>query len=225
MFGRVSADLSRAASACPMVVAAVRLAEWVGEDGLPVTPGGSLRPADVPTASATLGILTRAKVRRAADVPEVHRPWLTAVAAGLITIADGRAVQAGRLDDPLAAWWAGLQALLAAEAALVLLRLFGAIEGTRLTPLGTWVHAELRKTVPTQITPDLPTADLLAQLAGTDEVDAWNRARRWFGDRTREQIVAELVPSAAEASPAELMRKALRPGKTPRPKGFDQLRS
>lgn len=260
----MSSDLSRAASACPVVVAAVRLAEWIGEDGMPVTPGGSLRPADLPTASAALGIFTRAKVRRAADVPEVHRPWLTAVAASLITIAGGRAVRAGRLNDPLAAWWAGLQALLAveaadtigvdpritamvtievvtrehvdegwglchrvnhlmydrgdwdiladpqrhgrvhpAEAALALLRLFGVIEGTELTPLGSWGHAELRKIVPPQITPELPSADLLEQLAGTDEIDAWNRSRRWFGDRTREQIVAELVPSAAEASPAE----------------------
>jgi len=247
-----------------VIAAAVRLAEWAGEDGVPVTAGGSLRPADVPTASAALGILTRAKIRRAADRPEVHRPWLTAVAAGLITIADGRAVHAGRLNDPLAAWWAGLQALLAAEAtdtmgvdpritamvtmdvvtrehvddgwglqhrvnhlmydrgdwdsladpqrhgrvhpagaALALLRLFGAIRGTELTPLGAWVHAELRKIVPPQITPELPAADLLEQLAGTDEIDAWNRARRWFGDRTREQIVTELVPSAADASPAE----------------------
>jgi hypothetical protein len=162
------------------------------------------------------------------------------------------------LNDPIAAWWAGLQALLAveaadtmgvdpritamvtmdvvtrehvddgwglqhrvnhlmyergdwdsladpqrhsrvhpAEAALALLRLFGALKGTRLTPLGTWVHAELRKIVPPQITSELPAADLLEQLAGTDETDAWNRAHRWFGDRTREQIVAELVPSAA----------------------------
>src|SRR3954471_17564624 len=116
-FGQVSSDLSRAAGACPVVVAAVRLAEWVGEVGVPVTPGGSLRPADVPAAASALGMFTRAKVRRAADNPEVHRPWPPAVTAGLIAIAGNRAVRAGQLDDPLAAWWAGLQALLAAEAA------------------------------------------------------------------------------------------------------------
>jgi hypothetical protein len=203
-------------------------------------------------------------VRRAADVPEVHRPWLTAVAAGLIAVADNRAVRAGRLDDPLAAWWAGLRALLAveaadtigvdplitamvtldvvtgervdegwglqhrvgvimyergdwehfantqrhgrihpAEAALALLRLFGAVDGTRLTPLGVWARSELRRVVPPRITPELPAKDLLGLLAGTDEVDAWNRARRWFGDRTTDQIVAELVPAAAEATAAE----------------------
>jgi hypothetical protein len=245
-------------------VAAVRLSEWVGEDGVPVTPGGSLRPADVTAAAAALGVIRRGKVRRAADVPEVHRPWLVAVAAGLITVAGNRAVRGGRLDDPLAAWWAGLQGLLAdeaadrigvdprivamvtidvvtgehvdderrlqrrvghimydrgdwdswadpqrhghvhpAEAALALLRLFGAVEGTGLTPLGKWVRTELLRVVPPQITPALPAGDLLGLLAGTDEVDAWNRASRWFGDRTRGQIVAELVQAAAEASPSE----------------------
>jgi hypothetical protein len=247
-----------------VVVAAVRLSEWVGGDGVPVTPGGSLRPADVTAAAAALGIIRRGKVRRAADVPEVHRPWLVAVAAGLITVEDNRAVQAGRLADPLAAWWAGLRGLLAdeaadrigvdpriialatmdvvtsegvgegfrlrhrvghimydrgdwdsfadpqrhghlhpAEAAVAALRLFGALEGTRLTPLGTWVHAELRRVVPPQITPEMPAEDLLGQLAEADEVDAWNRASRWFGDRTRDQIVPELVRSAAEASSAD----------------------
>jgi hypothetical protein len=247
-----------------VVVAAVRLSEWVGEDSRPVTPGGSLRPVDVTAAAAALGIIRRGKVRRAADVPEVHRPWLVAVAAGLITVKGNRAIRGGRLADPLAAWWAGLRELLAdeaadrigvdprittlatmdvvtrdgvdegfplrhrvghimydrgdwdswadpqrhgrlhpAEAAVALLRLFGALEGTRLTPLGTWVHAELQQVVPPQINPAMPAGDLLGLLAGTDEVDAWNRASRWFGDRTREQIVAELVRSAAEASPAE----------------------
>ena len=100
-----------------MVVAAVRLAEWVGEDGIPVTAGGSLRPADVADAALRVGTSARAKVRRAADVPEVHRPWLAAIAAGLIAVAGNRAVQAGQLNDPLVAWWTGLQALLAVEAA------------------------------------------------------------------------------------------------------------
>jgi hypothetical protein len=100
-----------------VVVAAVRLAEWVGEDGIHVTAGGSLRPADIADAARALGVSARTKVRRAADVPEVHQPWLMAMAAGLVVVADNRAVRAGQLDDPLAAWWAGLQALLAAEAA------------------------------------------------------------------------------------------------------------
>jgi Plasmid pRiA4b ORF-3-like protein len=247
-----------------VVAAAVRLAEWVGEGGVPVTAGGSLRPADVADAARVLGVSARAKVRRAADVPEVHRSWLAAVAAGLIAVADNRAVRVGQLDDPLTAWWAGLQAVLAvevvdtvgvdariiamvtldvvtgehpgegwnlrrrvgdvmydrgdwdilaspqrhgrphpAEAALAMLRLFGAIEGTRLTPLGVWVRAQLRRVIPPQITPQLPAKDLLGLLGGVDEVDAWNRASRWFGERTIDQIVAELVQVVCEATPAE----------------------
>jgi hypothetical protein len=61
----------------------------------------------------------------------------------------------------------------------------------------------LRRVVLPRITPELPAKDLLGLLAGTDEVDAWNRARRWFGERTTDQIVAELVPAAAEATTAE----------------------
>lgn len=38
---------------------------------------------------------------------------------------------------------------------------------------------------------------------GTHEVDSWNRARRWFGERTAHQIVAELVRAATDATPAE----------------------
>jgi hypothetical protein len=262
-FRRVSSNLAVAASTCPVIEAAVRLAEWVGEDGVRVTAGGALRPADVADAARAVGVSAPAKVRRAADVPEVHRPWLVAIGAGLIAVTNNRAVLAGKLDDPLAAWWSGVQALLAAEvsdttdtdprvtaavtltvvtelrrdgeilqfhvgqvmydrgdwdilgspqrhgrphpaeAAVAVLRLFGAIEGTRLTPLGVWLDSELRRVVPPPITPQLPAKDLLGLLAGADEVDAWNRASRWFGDRTVEQVVADLVPSAAEATPAE----------------------
>jgi hypothetical protein len=86
--------------------------------------------------------------------------------------------------------------------------MFGAIEGTRLTPLGVWAGSELRRVVPPQITPQLPAKDLLGLLTGTDEVDAWNRARRWFGERTMDQIVTELALPAAEAIPAERLTMA-----------------
>jgi hypothetical protein len=260
----VSSGLSGFAGACPVVAAAVVLAEWAGEGGVPVTSGGSLRPAEVGAAAAALGIPRQKTVRRAADVPEVHRPWLVAVAAGLVAVEDNHAVLASRLDDPLAAWWAGLQALLAVEAAdvfdadprstamvimdvltaervdrgyrfkgiveyimyergdwrgsakpqrhgrlhpaeagLAMLRLFGAVEGMLLTPLGTWAHTQLRQVLPPQITPELPAADLLGLLAGTNEVDAWDRAGSWFGERTTDQLVTELVDAATGATPAE----------------------
>ena len=57
--------------------------------------------------------------------------------------------------------------------------------------------------VPPQITPELPAKNVLDLFAGSDEVDAWHRATRWFGERTVAQIVAELVPCAAEAAPAQ----------------------
>lgn len=247
-----------------MVAAAIRLAEWVGEGGIAVTPGGALRPAEVAGAARTLGVPAPAKVRRAADVAEVHRPWLVAVAAGLIAVEGKRAVQRGTPDDPLAVWRAGLRKLLdveasdtfgtdtrvialvtmdvltdkrlirewlmgqlveatmrergdwdhgkfqrhahlhPAEAALAVLRLFGAIEENRLTPLGELVRAEWQQVVPPAITPETSAKELLSRLAGLDEVDARKRAWRWFGhQRTNRQIVDELVQAASTASPAE----------------------
>lgn len=247
-----------------MVAAAVRLTEWVGADGIRVTAGGALRPADVADAARAVGTPAPVKVRRAADVPGVHRPWLVAVGVGLIAVSDQRAVQAGKLDDPLATWWSGVQALLAAEvadtfgadpritaavtltvvtehgrdagwplqhrveqimrdrgdwtyragpqrhgrvhpaeAALSVLRLFGAIKATRLTPLGVWVDSELRRVVPPMITPQLPAKDLLGLLVKVDEVDVWDQASRWFGERSNAQIVDELAAAAAAAPPAE----------------------
>lgn len=64
-----------------------------------------------------------------------------------------------------------------AEGALAVLRLFGAIEGTRLTPLGVWAEAELRRVVPPAITPRMPVAQLLAMLVDGDEADAWETIR------------------------------------------------
>ncbi|SDH37874.1 pRiA4b ORF-3-like protein [Lentzea fradiae] len=247
-----------------MVLAAARLAEWVGEDGRALTTGGALRPADVPDAARALGVRTPAKVRRAADVPEVHRPWLVAVGAGLVVVADNRAVRSRQPDGPLTVWWSGLQALLTAEAAdnfggdprvtaltaltamadgpaldewafrrrigrlmqergdwdvfrdpqrhgrphpadaaLTLLRLFGAVEGSAPTPLGVWALAEWRRVLPQPITADLPAKELLDLLDGIDESEAWQRAVQWFGGRTKTEIVAELLPCAAEAAPAQ----------------------
>ena len=112
---RVSADLASLARNCPVVEAAVGLSEWLGDDGRRVTAGGSLRPADVPDAARALGVQVTAKVRRAADVPEVHRQWIAAAGMGLIVIDGTRAKRSKTLDDPLQAWWAGLQAVLAEE--------------------------------------------------------------------------------------------------------------
>lgn len=259
----MSSDLAVAAGNCPVVVAAHRLSEWVGDEGKSITPGGALRPADVTEAARALGVPANAVVRRAADVPEVHRPWLAAIGMDLIAINGNRAARAARGSDPLSMWWAGLQALLVAEAgdifdtdprivalvtltaardgcppgralrhrvhhvmdergdwdilrspqrhasahpaeaALEVLELFGVVAQTGLTPLGQWAQAQLQGSVPAQITPELPAQELLAQLAGTDQVVVETKAHRWFGDRDADQLVVELVSAAAEASPAE----------------------
>jgi hypothetical protein len=247
---------------------AARLAAWVGVQGRPVTPGGALRPSEVPEAGRAAGVGTKAKVRRAADVPDVHRPWLAAVATGMITISGGRATAAGAATgDPLRAWHTALLTLLNAEvkdvyqtdpriialvtltvvehqsppegymlqrrveeamydrgdwenfcngqlhgtahpadAAVSVLRAFDVLDGMRLTPIGAWLRTELAQAVPPQITPRMPADRLLEQLAGANETDAWNRARRcWFGDRTTEQITAQLLQAAADATPAQRM--------------------
>lgn len=247
---------------------AARLAAWVGAQERPVTPGGALRPSEVPEAARAIGVSAKAKVRRAADVPEMHRPWLAAVATGMITISGGRAAAADASgDDPLRAWYTALVTLLNAEvkdvyqtdpriialvtltvvenqrtlegyllqrrveeamydrgdwenfwdvqphaiahpadAAVSVLRAFGVLDGMRLTPLGAWLRTELVRAVPPQITPRMPAGRLLEQLASADQTDAWNRARRcWFGDRTTEQITAQLLQAAANASPAQRM--------------------
>jgi hypothetical protein len=102
---------------------AVELAHWVGRDGRPVTAGRVLRRVDVVPAGSVLGVRVPAKVRTAADVPVLHRPWSFAVGAGLIQISGNVAVVGPvleglpTLDDAgvLNAWLAGVRAVFEAE--------------------------------------------------------------------------------------------------------------
>ncbi|MBF8192480.1 plasmid pRiA4b ORF-3 family protein [Nonomuraea sp. K274] len=96
-------------------VAAHALASWAGA-GRAVTPSAAIKPALVPDAAAVLGVVCPAKVRRLSDVPEVQRAWLTAVAAGLVTIEGSRAVRA----EPAPtlgpdAWYAALEQVIAVQ--------------------------------------------------------------------------------------------------------------
>ena len=101
---------------------AVTLARWIGTGRRPVTPGRLLRKADVAAAGAALGVDVPARLRTMADIRALHRPWLVAVAAGLLHV-DGEGVTAGPTlenwppDDGtmLAGWLAGLRAVCAAE--------------------------------------------------------------------------------------------------------------
>jgi hypothetical protein len=91
------------------------LAAWVGQ-GRPVTPKGVLRPADVPDAAAVLGVAVPARIRTAADVEAIHRPWVAAQALGLVQVSANRAVAtSGSESDPLRRWWTAVSAVLRAE--------------------------------------------------------------------------------------------------------------
>ena len=82
-------DPARLARKCGAVAQAVILARWIGTGSRRVTAGEVLRRADVPAVGAALGVRLPAKVRTAADVPALHRPWCTGVATGLLQINDG----------------------------------------------------------------------------------------------------------------------------------------
>lgn len=106
-----------------MVGQACALARWVGRAGRPVTASRVLRRVDVAPAGSVLGVAVPGRVRTAADVPVLHRPWSFALGAGLLEI-EGATVVAGpllgrwsSLDDAevLDAWLAGVRAVCAAE--------------------------------------------------------------------------------------------------------------
>jgi hypothetical protein len=101
---------------------AVRLANWVGNEKRPLTPSGVLRKPDVPAAGAALGIAVPAKLRTAADIRELNRPWAFGIGAGLIRVTDGTAMAPPGLDidavgdeELLERWLAGVRAVCAAE--------------------------------------------------------------------------------------------------------------
>ncbi|MEV0615103.1 hypothetical protein AB0I81_17385 [Nonomuraea sp. NPDC050404] len=99
----------------PVFTAARALASWVG-GGRAVTPSIAIKPALVPDAALALGVACPVKVRRLSDVPELQRAWLTAVAAGLVTIEGSRAVRAEpapALDVEV--WYAALEQVIAAQ--------------------------------------------------------------------------------------------------------------
>ncbi|MGO9782433.1 MAG: plasmid pRiA4b ORF-3 family protein, partial [Streptosporangiaceae bacterium] len=79
-----------------------------------------LRKPDVPAAAAVIGVEAPQTLRSAADVPDLHRAWLLALAAGLVAVTDGKAVARSiALPDQdaevLSVWLAALRASAAAE--------------------------------------------------------------------------------------------------------------
>lgn len=87
-------EVASAALACPSLVRAIRLAEWVGGNR-ELTSTGVLRPAVAVQACQALGIaLPPGKLRSAKDVADLNEAWEVAVAANLVLVAANRAAAA-----------------------------------------------------------------------------------------------------------------------------------
>ena len=100
---------------------AVALAGWLADSGPRLLTGREvLRKPDVPAAAAVIGVKAPQTLRSAADVPDLHRAWLLALAAGLVAVTGGKAVARSiALPDQdaevLSAWLDALRASAAAE--------------------------------------------------------------------------------------------------------------
>jgi hypothetical protein len=105
---------------------AVALSRSITDTGpRPITPRQVLGKPDLPSAAEAIGVSLPTRLRAAADVPALHRPWCLALATGLLRVDDGT-VSAGPAlacwppadSEVLSAWLAGLSASCAAEAGL-----------------------------------------------------------------------------------------------------------
>ena len=100
---------------------AVALARWLADSGPRLLTGREvLRQPDVPAAAAVIGVKAPRTLRSAADVPDLHRVWLLALAAGLVAVRDGKAVARSialpeQDAEILSAWLDALRASAAAE--------------------------------------------------------------------------------------------------------------
>lgn len=116
---RVDSDAAREARTARIFGQAAELAKWLGDDKRRLTPSGVLRRPDVPAAAAVLGVTVPAKLRSAADIGALNRPWAFGVGAGLIDVAAGSARAGSGTDldgmSVLDRWAAGARAVLAAE--------------------------------------------------------------------------------------------------------------
>src|ERR1035441_187355 len=111
-------EAARLAGECAVVERAVALARWTGTGSRPVTAGQVLRQPDVPAAAAALGVRLPERLRSAADMPELHRPWCVAIAAGLLRVTGGTVTCGHALEGwppgnagLLTGWLAGLLAV------------------------------------------------------------------------------------------------------------------
>jgi hypothetical protein len=111
----VISDMDRLADGCLLLSRARALAGWVGA-GRSVTPKGVLRPGDVPGGAAALEVEVPAKVRSAADVEAIHRPWVAAAAVGWLRVSANRSgADTSVGGELLDRWWAAVEAVMRAE--------------------------------------------------------------------------------------------------------------
>ncbi len=105
---------------------AVALSRWISDTGpRPVTPRQVLSKPDLPSAAEAIGVSLPTRLRTAADIPALNRPWCLALATGLLRVDDGTVsvgLEPARWPpadaEVLSAWLAGLSASCAAEAGL-----------------------------------------------------------------------------------------------------------
>jgi hypothetical protein len=117
------AGAARLARGCMIADQACGLARWVGRDGRPVTACRVLRRADVAAAGAVVGVPVPARVRTAADVLMLHRPWSFALGSRLLEITGSVATAGPVLEqwpslgdaEVLDAWIAGFRAVCTVE--------------------------------------------------------------------------------------------------------------
>jgi Plasmid pRiA4b ORF-3-like protein len=100
-------DLARTSAVMRRTVA---LAEWLADSGpRAVTAREVLRKPDVPAAAAAIGTTLPKTFRSASDVPQLHRAWLLAQAAGLVVVTGGKAaadlVSLADADDAVLSSW------------------------------------------------------------------------------------------------------------------------
>jgi hypothetical protein len=208
---------------CQLMISVRRLAEWVGE-GRAVTPKGVLRPGDVPAAAAALEVSVPARIRTAADVEVIHRPWVAAQAVRLVRVTAGRAVAgpaAGGGGDRLQRWWSAVAAVLRAEShddrrrgAAVLCRMLLAVLAADQPPpaagLAEAVHGLLLKhgdsgevdavyqAFRRGVMPVDAAMELLGQVGAVDGKGRITPLGGWM----RERLVAEAPPPVTAELPA-----------------------
>ncbi|WP_345119826.1 plasmid pRiA4b ORF-3 family protein [Dactylosporangium darangshiense] len=221
----MTAELVEAANGCPMMRRAVALAAWVG-DGRPVTATGVLKPVDIPGAMAAMGLAAPARVRTAADVEALHRPWVAAQAVGLVEVGLGRVKATGGTPaNGLEPWWTALAAVLRAEShdrqaegASALCRMLLAVlagepplddiedlVNERLhNAAGGWLIGAAYQAFRRGVMPVDAAAELLGEFGAVDDEQRLTALGRWADERF---AAAAPQPVPADLAAADLLNR------------------